>query len=231
MLEVMIDRRPLPLRRVAFPTPVTKRPSIVATGLHPCPMPARQHLPGRIPQLVDHRRRAAIVLLIQPHRTKPLLPRVPQSQNADLTKYTAPERSRAHPAFVLRVAGEQPVDEAAHVVRAPVIGARPARPAATILAPPSGPSRAGPAVPLHLPAAPRGTLAVPCHHENGTFERLSTHTAAGTSRDTGHTFWPGAKVAAHTFEPTKTPDGTTARAQSRTHFLAYNSWNLDGLWK
>ncbi|UNP91353.1 hypothetical protein, partial [Bifidobacterium pseudolongum] len=42
---------------------VTKRAAVVAAGLDPCPMPAHQHLPGRIPQLVGHRRRAAIVLL------------------------------------------------------------------------------------------------------------------------------------------------------------------------
>ena len=76
MPQVMVDRRTLLLRGVAFPAPVVQRPAVVAAGLDPCPMPASQHRLGRIPQLADHRRRAAIVLLIQPHRTKPLLPRV-----------------------------------------------------------------------------------------------------------------------------------------------------------
>ena len=74
--QVMIDRRAFLPGRVAFPAPVTKRAAVVAAGLDPCPMPAHQHLPGRIPQLVGHRRRAAIVLLVHPHHTKPLLPRV-----------------------------------------------------------------------------------------------------------------------------------------------------------
>ena len=73
--QVMIDRRAFLPGRVAFPAPVAKRAAAVAAGLDPCPMPAHQHLPGRTPQLVDHRRRAAIVPLVQPHRTKPLLPR------------------------------------------------------------------------------------------------------------------------------------------------------------
>ncbi len=80
MLQVMVDGLTLLSRGVAFPTPIGERAAVVPAGLDPCPMPARQHLPGRIPQLVDHRRRAAIVLLVQPHRTKPLLPRVPHHQ-------------------------------------------------------------------------------------------------------------------------------------------------------
>ncbi len=80
MLQIVIDRGAFLLERVTFPAPVVKRAAAIAAGLDPCPMPARQHPSGRIPQLVDRRRRAAIVPLVQPHRTKPLLPRIPRHQ-------------------------------------------------------------------------------------------------------------------------------------------------------
>ena len=97
MPQVMVDRRTLLLRGVAFPAPVVQRPAVVAAGLDPCPMPASQHRLGRIPQLADHRRRAAIVLLIQPHRTKPLLPRVLHHQRTPFPLKSPRNRHHLNP--------------------------------------------------------------------------------------------------------------------------------------
>lgn len=121
-------------------------------GLAPGHVPA-EHVP--VAPGDGHDRIAAQVDAVEVHHVMDLpvhRARRPQAP----TQLVAPaQRARTHAAPLLRVGGEQPVEEGAHVVRLPVIGAAAAGAAARVLAPPSGPARADLAVLLHLPAAPR----------------------------------------------------------------------------
>lgn len=81
MLQEIIDRHTLLLGRITFSAPVAKRSLAITAPIQPSFAPLRQHPPlDGYPQLVDHRHRAAITLLIQAHRTQSLRPRVLHQQ-------------------------------------------------------------------------------------------------------------------------------------------------------
>lgn len=121
-------------------------------GLAPGHVPA-EHVP--VAPGDEHDRIAAQVDAVEVHHVVDLSVHRARRPQAPTQLVAPAQRARTHAAPLLRVGGEQPVEEGARVVRLPVIGAAAAGAAARVFAPPSGPARAGFAVLLHLPAAPR----------------------------------------------------------------------------
>lgn len=121
-------------------------------GLAPGHVPA-EHMP--VPVSDEHDRIAAQVDAVEVHHVVDLSVHRARRPQAPAKLVAPAQRARTHAAPLLRVGGEQPVEEGAHVVRLPVIGAAAAGAAARVFAQSTGPARAGFAVLLHLPAAPR----------------------------------------------------------------------------